>query len=192
MHFWQVVTLRLGGISWPVNHGFIGAMPELMMRSDLSLCGTSEKLPSLRHPFSSKKERNISRSSLTPYFFTLRPPFAVRRSVPPRPALIFRLRSRVRDKPSPETHRTNYSTRTRGTQGAVRRAQADPSAPVSADGLSSAIPRLSVVSRRSFTGRLPSETHSHRSASAAAVASASHRSFSRLPLCPRTQIHRIR
>ncbi len=66
MHFWQVVTRRLGGISCPVNQGFIGAMPELIISSEVSLCGTSEKLFSLRHPFSSKKLRNISRSSFTP------------------------------------------------------------------------------------------------------------------------------
>ena len=54
MHFWQVVTLRLGGISCPVNHGFIGAIPELIMSSELSLCGTSEKLLIRKHPFSSK------------------------------------------------------------------------------------------------------------------------------------------
>ena len=68
MHFWQVVTLLLGGISCPVNQGFIGAMPELMIRSELSLCGTSEKLGSLRHPFSSKKLRNSSRNSFTPLY----------------------------------------------------------------------------------------------------------------------------
>ncbi len=68
MHFWQVVTLRLGGISCPVNHGFIGAMPELMIRRDVSLCGTSEKLFSRRQPFSSKNERKSSRNSFTPLY----------------------------------------------------------------------------------------------------------------------------
>jgi hypothetical protein len=43
MHFWQVVTLFLGGITSPVKNFFIGAIPELISKSDLSLFGTSEK-----------------------------------------------------------------------------------------------------------------------------------------------------
>ena len=43
MHFWQVVTRWRGGSCSPVKNGFIGAMPELMSRSDGSFCGMSEK-----------------------------------------------------------------------------------------------------------------------------------------------------
>ncbi len=44
MHFWQVVTRWRGGSSSPRNHGFMGAMPELMSSRLASFLGTSEKL----------------------------------------------------------------------------------------------------------------------------------------------------
>jgi hypothetical protein len=60
MHFWQVVTLRLGGAASPENQGFIGAMPEFMMSRLPSPCGTSGKLRSRRWPLLSKNLRNSS------------------------------------------------------------------------------------------------------------------------------------
>ncbi len=44
IHFWQVVTLVLGGISAPVKYGFSGAIPALISRRLLSPCGIREKL----------------------------------------------------------------------------------------------------------------------------------------------------
>src|SRR5699024_12435548 len=66
MHFWQVVTRWRGGSSWPRNHFFIGAMPELISRRLLSPFGTSGKLPRRRCPLLSKNERYFSRKSLSP------------------------------------------------------------------------------------------------------------------------------
>ena len=66
MHFWQVQTRRQGGSSSPLNQGFMGVMPALISRMDLSFWGTSEKLGSRRWPFVSKNFRNISRSSFRP------------------------------------------------------------------------------------------------------------------------------
>ena len=63
MHFWQVVTRRRGGSSSPLNQGFMGVMPALMSRMDLSFCGISEKLGSRRWPLVSKNFRYFSRSS---------------------------------------------------------------------------------------------------------------------------------
>ena len=74
MHFWQVVTRFLGGISCPVKYGFKGAIPELIKSRLLSLCGTREKLFMARWPLLSKNSRNIRRSSFTPRYcgsFTL-------------------------------------------------------------------------------------------------------------------------
>ena len=62
-------TLFLGGISSPVKNFFIGAIPELIRRSDLSLFGMREKLGSLICPLLSKKERNFSLSSLSEVHF---------------------------------------------------------------------------------------------------------------------------
>jgi len=61
IHFWQVVTLLLGGTSAPVNHFFIGAIPELINKRLASFFGTSEKLPNLKHPFDSKKLKSITK-----------------------------------------------------------------------------------------------------------------------------------
>ena len=66
MHFWQVQTRRRGGSSSPLNQGFMGVMPALMSRMDLSFCGIREKLGRRRWPLLSKKRRNISLSSLRP------------------------------------------------------------------------------------------------------------------------------
>ena len=66
MHFWQVVTRWRGGSSWPRNHFFIGAMPELINKRLLSLLGTRGKLSKRRCPLLSKKERYFSRSSFRP------------------------------------------------------------------------------------------------------------------------------
>ena len=66
MHFWQVVTRRQGGSSWPRNHFFMGAMPLLISSRLLSFLGTSGKLPRRRCPLLSKKERYFSRSSFKP------------------------------------------------------------------------------------------------------------------------------
>ena len=68
MHFWQVHTRWLGGSCSPVNQGFMGAMPELISSRDASFWGTREKLGRRVWPLDSKKRRNISRSSLRPYF----------------------------------------------------------------------------------------------------------------------------
>jgi hypothetical protein len=66
MHFWQVHTRWQGGSSSPLNQGFMGVMPALMSRMDLSFWGTREKLGSRRWPLVSKNLRNISRSSFRP------------------------------------------------------------------------------------------------------------------------------
>ena len=66
MHFWQVVTRLRGGVTSPVKNFFIGAMPELMRRRDLSPFGTSEKLGRRKCPLLSKKLRYFSLSSFNP------------------------------------------------------------------------------------------------------------------------------
>ena len=43
IHFWQVVTLLLGGVSSPVKYFFRGAIPAFIRRSELSFIGTSGK-----------------------------------------------------------------------------------------------------------------------------------------------------
>ena len=60
MHFWQVVTRVEGGVTSPVKYFFIGAIPEFIKRRDLSLLGTSEKLPRRKCPFDSKNDRYFS------------------------------------------------------------------------------------------------------------------------------------
>ena len=60
MHFWHVVILLDGGVSWPLKYGFKGAMPALMSKRLLSLSGISEKLCLLKWSFDWKKLRNIS------------------------------------------------------------------------------------------------------------------------------------
>jgi hypothetical protein len=64
-----VVTLLRGGISSPVKYFFMGAIPELIRRSDLSFIGTKGKEGSLKCPFDSKNERYFSRSSLSEVHF---------------------------------------------------------------------------------------------------------------------------
>ena len=69
IHFWHVVTLFLGGISWPVKNGLRGAIPELISKRLLSLCGTSDADGSLKWSLDSKNERNFSLISFTPNGF---------------------------------------------------------------------------------------------------------------------------
>ena len=71
MHFWQVQTRFLGGVTSPVKYFFMGAIPEFIKRSDLSLLGTSEKLGSRKCPLLSKKERYFSRKSLREVHFII-------------------------------------------------------------------------------------------------------------------------
>ena len=66
MHFWQVVTRFLGGVTSPVKYFFMGAMPELISKRLLSPLGTKEKLFSRKCPFDSKKDRYFSRISFNP------------------------------------------------------------------------------------------------------------------------------
>lgn len=63
MHFWQVVTRVLGGVTSPVKYFFMGAIPELISSRLLSPWGTSEKLGSRRWPLLSKKDRYFSLKS---------------------------------------------------------------------------------------------------------------------------------
>ena len=57
--------------SSPVKYFFIGAIPEFIRRSDLSLFGTREKLGSLKCPLLSKNERYFSRKSFNEVHFIL-------------------------------------------------------------------------------------------------------------------------
>ena len=75
MHFWQVVTLFLGGVTSPVKNFFIGAIPEFIRSKDLSLLGTKEKLGNLRCPFDSKKLRYFSLKSFKDVHFIGQIPF---------------------------------------------------------------------------------------------------------------------
>ncbi len=64
----------------------MGVMPALMSSTDLSFCGTSEKLGRRRWPFVSKYARNISRSSFRPNFFMRVPSLCWRVDIPKRGA----------------------------------------------------------------------------------------------------------
>ena len=62
-HPMQITVLRFligGAVLLPVA---LGVMPALMSSTDLSFCGTREKLDKRRCPLLSKKVRNFSRSS---------------------------------------------------------------------------------------------------------------------------------
>jgi len=74
MHFWQVVTLKLGGSACPVKNGFNGAIPEFMISKLLSLCGTRDALFILKCPLLSKKPRNFSLIAFNPNFSIINPP----------------------------------------------------------------------------------------------------------------------
>ena len=73
IHFWQVVTRFLGGVTSPVKYFFIGAIPELISNKLLSSLGINGKLSKRRCPFDSKKERNFSLSSFNPFHFYTHP-----------------------------------------------------------------------------------------------------------------------
>ena len=77
MHFWQVVTLFLGGVTSPVKNFFIGAIPEFIRSKDLSLFGTKEKLGILKCPLDSKKLRYFSLKSFKDVHFIGQIPFKI-------------------------------------------------------------------------------------------------------------------